>query len=324
MLTEKGLSMGGVTISLDDALTDTCFVSHAHSDHTAAFEKLRKGRSPGMRIIASPETFAIVGRDYSGHSFPGVSLHRAGHMLGARSLFAEADGGTFAYTGDFSLHDSYTSKGAEILRCDTLMLDSTYCLPHLRFPDRIGILSKMEKFVKQNQGSIIVFGAYTTGKTQELVKFLNKECSIAPIVKEKAARVCAAYEKCGVRLDYFAAGSEQAEEAMRSPFVAILPPSEVNFAFGAKLSEAHNMPVKTAVATGWAQVSRFPTDAAFALSDHADFKETMEYINSSGAKRIICANSNSEAAAAALRNLGYNAQAKSEIGAAVQTTLATS
>jgi hypothetical protein len=305
------LELGGVRISLDDASGELCFVSHAHSDHTEAFSKKRE-------VFASHETFTLVGKEPIARKLEGVSLHHAGHMLGARQLFARLDGGTFAYTGDFSLHDSYTARAAEILQCDTLMIDSTYCLPQMRFPKRYDVLAKMEKFVKANSNSLVVFGAYSTGKAQELVSFLNRECGIAPVVGARAARMCAAYEKCGVRLDYLQAGSEEAKRAS----VSILPPPEVNFAAGARLAAQSGKSVKTAVATGWAANSRFPVDESFPLSDHADFADTMRYIYGSGAKTVICANANPGAAAHYLRSIGINAVEKGESNPGMQTKLA--
>ena len=316
MLHAHGLKVGGVTIALDDASSDICFVSHAHSDHTSAFSKRKK------EIIASEETFHILGKEPMGHSYAGVKLFPAGHMLGARQIFAETDGGTFAYTGDFALHDSYTAEAAHILECDTLMIDSTYCLPQMVLPKRWDVLESMQKFVERNQGSAILFGAYQTGKTQELVKFLNKECKIAPVVAGRAAEVCEAYKKCGVKLDYVRGGSQEADEEMRSSFVAIMPPNMVNFSFGAKLSSALSMDVKTAVATGWAKITRFPTDAAFCLSDHADFHETLNYIGQSGAKRVVCANSNAAQAALHLKRLGIDAATKEEAAKGFQSRLA--
>ncbi|MCX6771580.1 MAG: hypothetical protein NTX79_05995 [Candidatus Micrarchaeota archaeon] len=305
------LHAGGVRVSLDDADGELCFVSHAHSDHTEAFFKKRE-------VLSSRETFTLMGKEPSERKLNGITLHHAGHMLGARQIFARFDGGTFAYTGDFSLHDSYTARAAEILACDTLMIDSTYCLPQMRFPKRYDVLARMEKFVKANSNALVVFGAYSTGKAQELVSFLNRECGVAPVVGSRAAKMCAAYEKCGVRLDYLEAGSEEAKKAQ----VSILPPPEVNFATGAKMAAAHGKPVKTAVATGWAANSRFPVDEAFPLSDHADFADTMRYIYESGAKTVICANANPEAAARYLRSIGINAIEKGEPAPGVQTKLA--
>jgi hypothetical protein len=308
------LNVNGLKLSLDDASGELCFVSHAHSDHTAAFLKKRE-------VLASEETFTLMGKEKVARSIAGVTLHHAGHMLGARQLFAACDGASFAYTGDFSLHDSYTARAAEILQCDTLMIDSTYCLPQMRFPKRWEVLQRMEKFVKQNSSSILVFGAYSTGKAQELVSFLNRECGIAPLVGARAAKMCAAYEKCGLRLDYLAPGSDEAEEAQSRAHVSILPPPEVNFSSGARLSAARGKTVKTAVATGWAANSRFPVDEAFPLSDHADFADTMRYIYESNAKTVVCANSNSEGAARYLKSIGVNSIEKGEASPGVQTRL---
>lgn len=315
-MSSSGLLFGGFQISLDDALSDLCFVSHAHSDHTAAFRKA------GKTIIASEETFRIVGREPQPHpKIGGLSLFPAGHMLGARQLHAKLDGETFVYTGDFSLHDSYTAGSAPILSCDILMIDSTYCSPSMRLPQRGQVAEGIRRFVAGGEQSIIVFGAYQRGKSQELIALLNDECSVAPVVHEGIAKICEAYERCGVRLDYLQAGSEEAKEAMRHPFVAIMPPSKVSREFGSNLSAAFDRDVLTAVATGWAHISVFPVDKAFALSDHADFRDTMRYIYESGAKKIVCANSGSRAAALHLRRLGFNAIEKSELGAPQQTTL---
>ena len=309
------LQTGGVRISLDDASGELCFVSHAHSDHTAAFSKKRE-------VLASNETFMLMGKEPIARNLEGISLHHAGHMLGARQLRMRHDGGAFAYTGDFSLHDSYTARAAEILQCDTLMIDSTYCLPQMRFPNRYVVLAKMEKFVKANSQSILVFGAYSTGKAQELVSFLNRECGIAPILAPRAAKISAAYGKCGVRLDYLEAGSEEASEAEKRAHVSILPPPHVNFSAGARIAAQSGKSVKTAVATGWAANSRFPVDEAFPLSDHADFADTMRYIYESGAKTVVCANSNPEAAANYLRSIGINAVEKGAANPGMQTKLA--
>lgn len=315
MFEKNALHVDGTAISLDDAQHEHCFVSHAHTDHSSAFSKRCK-------ILASDETFIIMGKEPSPVPFPGIRLSSAGHMLGARQLSAELDGGKFTYTGDFSLHDSYTSQKAKIEQCNTLMIDTTYCLPHLNLPNRWQVIDRMRKFVSENDRSIIVFGAYLRGKTQELVRFLNIECGVAPVVSQPAAEICSRYEKCGLKLDYIAAGSDEAEETMRAPFVSIMPSHMVNFNFGSKLSGAFGHEVKTAVATGWAAVSRFPVDEAFPLSDHADFKGTMRYIYESGAKKVICANSSEEEAAAYLCKLGIAAVPKHDSGREVQTTLA--
>jgi len=303
------------TFALDHAKGDPCFVSHAHTDHSSAFSKDRK-------ILASDETFVIMDRAPSSVSHASIRLSPSGHMLGARQLIAETDGGKLVYTGDFALHDSYTAPAAKIEQCDTLVIDSTYALPHLRLPNRGKVLDSMRKFVSTNDRSIVVFGAYVRGKTQELVRFLNVECGVAPVVSSPAAKICAAYEKCGVKLDYMATGTSEADEAMRSPFVAIMPSGMVDFNFGSRLSEAFGHEVKTAVATGWAATSRFPVDEAFALSDHADFKDTMRYVYESGAKKVVCANSSEEEAAAYFQKLGIDAAPAHSQEKEVQTTLA--
>ncbi|MDE1833009.1 MAG: hypothetical protein KGH58_01165, partial [Candidatus Micrarchaeota archaeon] len=79
--------------------------------------------------------------------------------------------------------------------------------------------------------------------------------------------------------------------------------------FGAEMSQRRGDRVFTAVATGWSQAFRFDTDVQFGLSDHADFAQCIDYINSSGAKEVLTYGSNASEFAANLSAEGHNARA---------------
>jgi len=304
-------------IALDHAHANLCFVSHAHSDHTAAV-RARKN------VFASSETLHLTNAKNAQPIPKGISLLPAGHMLGASQLHAQLDGSALTYTGDFKLSQSFTCRGAKIQECDTLVMESTYGDPKMRFPAREEVLSSMEKWVRKNSAqNALIFGAYTMGKAQEITKFLNDCCNTTPIVGTRIDDVCKKYESLGVRLSRVRSGTQESAEMLRDPFVAVMPMNSVNFSLAHSLSDAYNMNVLTAAATGWALSAQLPLDRAFPLSDHADFSEILQYIDAAHPKKIVCALGRGEEMASHLQKLGYNAVPDSLIGEkiAMQATL---
>jgi len=143
----------------------------------------------------------------------------------------------------------------------------------------------VRKWVSQNDSSNLIIGCYELGKAQEMVGILNR-CSIAPIVTKKTESFCRVYEKYGVGLDRIVVGSDEAEKEMAGRFVAIVPMGKAKRYFARRLGEAFGRDTLCAVATGWALRYRFNADAAFPLSDHADFNDLVEFIGETGAREV--------------------------------------
>jgi putative mRNA 3-end processing factor len=284
------LYFNGITIGLDNSKADVSFLSHAHSDHTTGFKRQKK-------IIATDETLALAGFEPSRNCKPetlnrklatgNCSLLPAGHMLGSRQFSIEEDGKRTVYTGDISLKQNIFGEKAQIPECDRLIMEATYGSdPKYKFPDHEAIYDSISKFIKQNDSSNIIIGAYEMGKAQEMVKILNARCDITPIVTEKTERICKIYGQFGVKLDRLEIGTEEAEEIMNDRFVALVPMMHAKRYFAKKLSEAFGKKTLCTAVTGWALTTRLNNDMSFPLSDHADFFELKEYIESSGAKNI--------------------------------------
>jgi len=275
--------VGGVSISFDHSDGDAIFVSHAHADHLNGL----RNKKP-KKLIASDETMLLGGLFGERVSFDGVKTHNAGHILGARQISVEEDGRKSVYTGDICLHENLVLKGAEIIECDRLIIDATYGNPEYSFPAYEETCESIAKWVNENlaHGNNAIIGGYELGKAQELVKIINTLVGCAPIVTEKMAGFCEIYNKFNAGLDFIVVGSDEAEEIMKKPFVAIVPMRHAKRYFAERLSEAFGRKTVSAVATGWALKYRFNADAAFPLSDHADFKDLKRYIDESGAKEI--------------------------------------
>ncbi|MEM3555161.1 MAG: MBL fold metallo-hydrolase [Candidatus Micrarchaeia archaeon] len=303
------LEVGETAISLDGCGRENCFVSHAHSDHITALTKRRK------RILASEETFALAGysTDVTPPKSDGVKfeLLNSGHILGSRQLKAECDGTTLIYTGDFKLQDGLTTKGAEVQRCDVLVIESTYGSPQMVFPEREFVFSSMAKWVESNlsRGAIVLLGGYPIGKAQELIKFSNEYLGVAPVVESAVEKACCVYERFGVKLDRIPVRSEEAEGIMKGSFIAVTIPQLANRSFCRKLESLYGRKVVCAVASGWALKYGYLADRAFPLSDHADFNQLIEYVERASPKKVYCAHGETVRFASELRRRGYNAKA---------------
>ncbi|MEM3839338.1 MAG: MBL fold metallo-hydrolase [Candidatus Micrarchaeaceae archaeon] len=279
---------GGHKIALDrhEPDSDLNFVSHAHSDHTSG---IRKGKG----TLASGITKALLecrGKKITDAEIPkGVRLLNAGHMLGSRQLYAESESSGFSivYTGDYLMQESYAAEPIEIKEADVLLIDSTYPHPGIAFEDRNEVISAIQFYASYKAGrGIVLFGAYSMGKAQELVKILNEK-GIVPFVDEKIGSINKIYQSFGVKLEW-----NQFSEMRNENFVGIVSMPKLA-EMKLELEKRTGRRVFTAVATGWAKVTTFNTDVQFALSDHADFSQALEYIDICNPKLIYTIGSNS-------------------------------
>ncbi len=274
------LPVNGKSIGLDRGKSDLPFLSHAHGDHL-------NGMKRSEEIIATRETIELARLKASPVSHPRTKMLNAGHILGSTQLWAETDGGSALYTGDFRTKDGIYTKGATPLEADRLIIECTYGDPAFSFPSPEEVYSDVSRWVNQNKESILVFGAYNLGKTQELIKVLNEYCGITPVVQQESEHFNQVYEKHGVKLDRAVVGTDKAEETMRGPFVAIAPPRVAKRSFTSRLSQAFNLPARCAVVSGWAQKYRMNVDRGFPLSDHSDFQDILSYIDRVNPKEVV-------------------------------------
>ncbi|MFA5382803.1 MAG: hypothetical protein WC356_06560, partial [Candidatus Micrarchaeia archaeon] len=271
-----------IKIGLENSGGNILYLSHAHSDHLRSPRK-KKG------VIVSKESFDLANWEERYNPIrlnpKGITLFNAGHILGSTQLMAETNEGLLVYTGDFKLRDGLTTKGAEIRNCDTLIIESTYAQPGIVFPEYGSVYAEISNWVKRNKHNTLLFGGYSLGKSQEIIKILNDYCGVIPLVDEKVEYFCKIYEKHGIKLNRILLGTREADEVMRDPFVAVMPQRIVNRRFAYKLSYALNREVLCAVASGQFLMRPMSIDKGFLLSDHADFNDILNYIEQAEPKQ---------------------------------------
>lgn len=298
------------SISLDSEGSFS-FISHAHSDHANVRKK--------SKVVASEATVDLMhARKYCNgleakkeFQIEGLKteLLNAGHVLGSTQLFAEHDGSSFLYTGDFKTEDSLLFNGAEAKECDLLLTESTYGSPEYSFPKREEVYDEMKDFVlsETKKGNSVVLGGYSLGKAQELVKFLNEYCSIAPIVNEEISSINSVYEKHGIKLEYIPTSSPEAQQSFRHSFVSVIPFHILTPFLLHDLQQVYGRKFSGAVASGWCSKLGKNGMQGFSLSDHCDFPSLLEFVGQCNPKQVIVNHGFSREFAKELRKRGINA-----------------
>jgi putative mRNA 3-end processing factor len=307
------LRVTGSVLHLDSTRRVECaFVSHAHGDHigrhdrtiataaTIALMRHRLGDAKKRPTEHLPASF----RAPFGLGELTLELFPAGHVLGSAQLRVTRNGVAVGYTGDLCTEPTHAAERAEVVGCDVLVMESTFGHPRYVFPPKEETLLAIRRFVDDalSDGTTPVLLGYALGKAQEILKYLadaGYPCRVHPVVHA----LDKIYEAHGVLFPN--ARALDAEGPLPGE-VVICPP---HLQRSPAMSGVRRR--RTAILTGWAiDGNRFfrGVDAAFPLSDHADFPSLLRYAKASGAGRVFTVHGDEETLAAALRKEGIRAE----------------
>ena len=288
-------------------------VSHAHSDHIAAHDHVllsaatslfMRTRLPGRRRETILEFGKRIEQEYEGERYQ-LTMFPAGHILGSGMALIEAHGESLLYTGDFKLRPSLAAEHCEVPRADLLIMETTFGLPHYRFPAEATVRGEILKFCHEAlaAGATPVLYGYSLGKSQEILRGL--EGAGLPIMLQRDVRkMTKLYEKLGMT---FPAHEPLERESARGN-VVICPPQSLKVMQREALGK-----IRSAAITGWAMDSscryRSGTDAAFPLSDHADYDALLELVKRVQPRKVFTVHGFAREFAATLRKLGVDAVA---------------
>lgn len=312
-LKKGGLHVTGTALWLDARKkSELSFVSHAHSDHIARHE----------RVIATKQTIALMEHRLGALAAPlsvpyrkgfelgslYLELFPAGHVLGSAQLrITRSDGHRIVYTGDFSLQQMRTAEAAEIVECDTLVMESTFGLPHFAFPSREDTFDGITTWAQGHlaRGVRPILFAYSLGKSQEAIAQLEGR-GLKVVAHPSIHAVTQVYQAQGLTL-----APRLFDGTWRDGEVGLFPP------FGRSQALKKFEPKATAVLTGWAMepwaARRYGADVAFPVSDHADYAALVKYAKESGATEVIAHHGYAKELAASLRLEGVFARSISQV-----------
>src|SRR3954469_6737546 len=289
------------------------FVSHAHSDHiadhreiiaTPGTARLMDARMPGRRaqhLLPFGET-----RRFDGFA---ATLLPAGHIFGSAQMLLESDAGSLLYTGDFKLRASLSAEPTEWRQADTLIMETTYGRPKYRMPPTETVVAQMVAFCQDalEEGAVPVLLGYSLGKSQEILCALLK-AGLIPMLHGSVYRMTELYRE--LQPDFpdgyvrYAAGQVEGK-------VLVCPASAARSPMIQRIKNR-----RTAVLTGWAldpgAQFRYQCDAAFPLTDHADYPDLIRYVELVQPKLVLTLHGFASDFARDLRERGFEAWALSQ------------
>jgi DNA ligase-1 len=289
------------------------FVSHAHSDHLGAHAEvilsrgtsvLMQARMPGKRV----EHILAFGERLQRDTFA-VTLLAAGHIFGSAQCFIESEEGTLIYTGDFKLRPGLSAEPAQWRHADTLIMETTYGLPRYRMPPTDETIGNMVEFCREalDEGAVPILLGYSLGKSQEILCALIA-AGLTPMLHDSVWRLTEIYRRLQPEFPCTYVRFNAAEIAGK---VLICPPSAARWKMFASIKHK-----RTAVLTGWAldpgAIYRYQCDAAFPLTDHADYPDLLRYVELVQPKRVLTLHGFAAEFARDLRERGVEAWALTE------------
>ncbi len=310
---ERGVYLPNEDIWLDPSdAKPFAFVSHAHSDHIAAHDeiivsertsRLMQARLPGERyehVLAFGQPTTVRGLR--------VTLLPAGHIFGSAQFFLETAAGSLLYTGDFKLRRGRSAEATEWQQADTLIMETTYGLPRYRLPPSELVVQQIVAFCRETleEGATPVLLGYSLGKAQEILCSLA-EANLRPMLHGSVYRMTRIYEQFGQAFCQY----ERYDAKAVAGKVLICPPSANRSRMLEKIKNK-----RVAMISGWAvepnAIYRYQADAAFPLSDHADYDDLLRYVELVQPKRVLTLHGFAAEFARDLRERGIEAWALSQ------------
>jgi DNA ligase 1 len=290
--------------------TDFSFVSHAHFDHLAMHRRiitsegtrrLMASRMPGEReeIVLPFET------PYALNAETELTLHPAGHIFGSAMLRLMREGESLLYTGDFKLRPGRSAEKCVPPRADVVIMETTFGQPRYVMPPTKDVLAGIISFCRQSleDGDVPVLFGYSLGKSQELLSSLA-EAALPVMLHPQTLKMTRIYEELGQTFPPY----EPFTLTEVAGHVVVCPPQANQSGWLRKIKRR-----RTAMVTGWAidpaAIYRYQTDAAFPLSDHADFADLLRFVELVQPKRVLTVHGYVEEFARTLRERGIEAWA---------------
>ena len=185
-------------------------------------------------------------------------------------------------------------------------METTFGLPKHRMPPAEQVFAEMVEWCRAAlaDGVTPVLLGYALGKAQEIICALIA-AGLVPMLHHKVWQMTQLYHE--LRPD-FPKGSVRFDAGDPKGKVLVFPPHLAREKVLDRIKKK-----RTAVVTGWALdknvTYRYGCDAAFPLSDHADYDELLRYVELVQPKRVLTVHGFAAEFAADLRRRGVEAWA---------------
>jgi putative mRNA 3-end processing factor len=292
----------------------TAVITHAHGDHlrhgSARYILARPGERIARHRLGSGNTVMPV--DYGTSLRLGqtsISLHPAGHILGAAQVRIEHEGTVWVVSGDYKRQPDPTCAAFEQLECDVFISEATFALPVYRWSPTPQVAEEIVRWwhANRDRGVSSLLFCYALGKAQrvlaELAAFTNEPVYLHGAVDS----LTHLYRQSGVEMVPTLPATTEKKTDYRGALI-IAPPSAAGTPWTRRFGE-HS----SGFCSGWMRVRgdrrRRGYDRGFVISDHADWPALLETCLASRARRVLLTHGYSDALTRFLNERGVNAAA---------------
>ena len=276
--------------------------THIHDDHMGEFD-----RSKGCQdIVLSPETLSLLIAEYNAdlayrenllpvcrgvikelQDGSSVQLLASNHILGSCQVAVQrVDGKRVGYSGDFGWPLD------EVIEVDELVVDSTYGSPRSvrRYTQEEAEARLVELVVQRLRYGCVHIRAHR-GTVERVLQLLGDDVGVPVLASERLIQEALVYQEHG-----FAVGtlvSLQSDEGTHALaqrlFVRLYSKGD---GFRNEVTDGGTTIVCSAFMVDVDDPLKVFSDRAYsvALSNHADFYETLEYVKATKAKVIVTDN----------------------------------
>ena len=289
-------------------------ITHAHADHARPGSERYLACTDAAHVLRARLPDATI--DTLDYGEPlvrdgvRVSLHPAGHVLGAAQVRIEWRGEVWVVSGDYKREPDPTCAPFEPLAAHAFVTESTFGLPVYRWRDPVAIVADIASWWRANAaaGRTSVLFCYAFGKAQRIAAMLAdaRALDVGPLAAHGAMLALNdAYRASGVGLPDIVHASAIAEAALPRALV-LAPPSAAGSPWMRRFGD-----FASGFASGWMQTragrKRRGVERGFALSDHVDWPGLVATIAETGASRVLVTHGESDIVVRWLRERGHEA-----------------
>ena len=276
--------------------------THIHDDHMSGFN-----RSKGCQdILLSPETLSLLIAEYDADlayrenlvplargvhceldDGSTVLLEASNHILGSCQVaVCLADGRRFGYSGDFGWPID------KVIEVDELVVDSTYGSPRsIRGYTQAEAEAALLEVVSQRLRHGPVHIRAHRGTVERVLHLLGDSTGAPILASERLIQEALVYQENGYAVGTLVpVNSNDGEHAIRQrAYVRLYSKGD---GFPNEMTDGGTTIVCSAFMTDFDDPLKSFTDRAYsiALSNHADFTETLEYIQATKASIVVTDN----------------------------------
>ncbi len=268
-------------------------ITHAHGDHARIGSAAYLCAAPGAGLLAqrfgaAAPIQAIGYGERLTLDRTIVSLHPAGHVLGAAQVRIEGPGGVWVVSGDYKRAPDPTCAPFEPVACDTFISESTFGLPIYRWDPTADVIADLVRWWQANReaGLASVVFCYAIGKAQRLLAELASSVDTPVWVHGALRPMIDAYRAAGVVMPPVLMVVDRPRGATFAGELILAPLSARGTPWMRRLGRFSD-----ALASGLMRVRgvrrQRAYDRGFVLSDHADWPALLATIADTGASRVI-------------------------------------